>query len=345
MTHQEAIQELTKAMKQTDSTRLYQRYLAVRLHLEGRTFTEIADILGRTYQSISTYWKSYQEGGLSDLEIGHSPGSRRKLTDEQERQLTQVIVNKQPADVGFEARHTWTLAVIASWINREFDEAFTEKGVSKMLARLGFSYTKATYTLAKADAAEQAQFREETLPSLKQQLLQRKINHLLFEDESMIRDYLALQYNWFLKGQQRKIPTYGRHEGAKLLAAINYETGRVSHREEEHYDVAAFTRFLDDVLQEYPEGKIVMILDNARIHHAKSLQPFLKANPRLSLIFLPKYSPELNPVEGLWKWLKHDVVNNVFFRKFYHIRTSVTSFMKRLNQSPLKTIDRLLVWI
>ncbi|WP_367614116.1 transposase, partial [Heyndrickxia coagulans] len=56
---------------------------------------------------------------------------------------------------------------------------------------------------------------------------------MLFEDEAFIRAYQALQYNWFPKGQQRKIKTYGQHKGAKLFAAINYETGEITHYEEE----------------------------------------------------------------------------------------------------------------
>ncbi|MBO9604760.1 MAG: IS630 family transposase [Paenibacillaceae bacterium] len=343
MTTEERIEKLTEAMKQTDSTRQYERYLAVRLRLTGRTYTEIADILGRTYQSISTYCKCYEEGGLPALEMGHSPGGPRKLTDEQEQEIADTIVNKKPVDVGFEARHTWTLAILASWIERQFGQSFTEKGVSKLLNRLGFSYTKATYTLARANPAEQKAFRETTLPELKEQVLSGEIDHLLFEDESMIRAYLALQYNWFPKGQQRKIPTYGRHEGAKLLAAIHYETGHITHQEVEQCDTAAFQRFLEQVLDEYPKGNIVMVLDNARIHHADALQPFLQKQERLTLVFLPKYSPELNPVEGLWKWLKHDVVNNVFFSKFYHIRKHVADFMKQANLSPLRVIDRLLI--
>jgi transposase len=52
-------------------------------------------------------------------------------------------------------------------------------------------------------------------------------------------------------------------------------------------------------------GKIVVILDNARIHHAKLLEPFLSANKnRIELVFLPPYSPKFNLIEGLWGWLK-----------------------------------------
>ncbi|MGN7478210.1 IS630 family transposase [Solibacillus silvestris] len=178
---------------------------------------------------------------------------------------------------------------------------------------------------------------------MRKKLLDEEIDHLFFEDESTIRDYQALQYNWFLKGQQRKIPTHGRHEGAKLFAAIHYATGHIIHREEETADAQAFQRFLQDILTAYPEGKIVIMLDNARIHHAKAIQPFLKENSRLQFVFLPPYSPELNMAEGLWDWLKKDVINNVFFQKFYHIKRNVKEFMDWANNMPCQVIDRLLV--
>ena len=58
--------------------------------------------------------------------------------------------------------------------------------------------------------------------------------------------------------------------------------------------------FLKTVLKQYPTGKIVMILDNDRIHHAKLIQPFLEKNKdRLELMFLPPYNPEMNLIEGV----------------------------------------------
>ena len=54
-----------------------------------------------------------------------------------------------------------------------------------------------------------------------------EIDHVLFQDESMIRDYQAIQKTWFLKGKQRKIPTHGKHRGAKLIGCLNYETGEI----------------------------------------------------------------------------------------------------------------------
>ncbi|MBF8418462.1 IS630 family transposase, partial [Heyndrickxia coagulans] len=306
-------------------------------------YMDIAKIIGRNRQTVMAYFHSYEEGGISGLQMKKTTGKPEKLSKEQQEQLADTIVNKTPAEVGFKAKYTWTLQLIADWIQQEFQQSFTPKGVSEMLHRLGFSYTKATYTLAKADPDEQKEFKEVTFPALKKELENGLIDHLLFEDEAFIRAYQAPQYNWFPKGQQRKIMTHGQHKGAKLFAAINYETGEVTHYEEEKSNSSAFKRFLELLLSEYPQGKIVMVLDNSKVHKSQVIKDFLKENPRLRFVYLPKYSPELNPVEGLWKWLKQDVVNNVFFSKFYQIRSHVAEFMKQASQKNQKVIDRLLV--
>lgn len=218
------IERLNEVMKETSEKRLYEKYLAVRLHLEGHSFMEIGQLLGRARQMISSYWQSYQKQGIAGLEMDHSPGQPPKLSKEQRQQLAAMLEQKQPADVGFEARYTWTLPLVAEWIQREFGQEISVRGISAMLKRINFSFTKATYTLAKADKEEQIYFRKHTFARLKERVEEEDIDHLLF-DESMIRSYQALQYSWFPRGRQRRVPTYGKHEGAKLFAAINYETG------------------------------------------------------------------------------------------------------------------------
>lgn len=160
----------------------------------------------------------------------------------------------------------------------------------------------------------------------------------------MIRDYQALQHTWFLKGRQRIIPTYGKHQSVKLIGTLNYETGELFCVEEKRYDAEVFLRFLQKVLERYQSGKIALILDNARIHHAKLIQPFLSKNRhRLELVFLPPYSPDLNLIEGLWKWLKSDIIHNVFYSSVYEIQKNVKAFIQELNRTPEKVINRLCV--
>lgn len=160
----------------------------------------------------------------------------------------------------------------------------------------------------------------------------------------MIRDYQAIGRTWFLRGHQRKIPTFGQHKGVKLIGTLDYETGRIICTEEGMYDAATFLRFLERILREYPTGKIVMVLDNARVHHAKLIQPFLEENwERLEFIFLPPYSPQLNLMEGVWKWLKETVITNVFFDHVLKIKKTVRGFLADVNGRLPEVIDQLCV--
>ena len=140
------------------------------------------------------------------------------------------------------------------------------------------------------------------------------------------------------------IETYGQHLTVKLIGILNYETGHVYCEEREKYDAQAFIEFMSNILTFYPEGKIVMILDNARIHHAKITKEFLKSHAdRLQLEFLPAYSPNLNLIEGLWGWMKRDVIRNRFFSKLYEIKTVVKQFIDYVNTIPKQVIDRLCI--
>ncbi len=166
-------------------------------------------------------------------------------------------------------------------------------------------------------------------------LLNNDIAGILFEDESMIRDYQAIMKTWFLKGKQRIIPTFGKHEGVKLVGCLDYETGRVYVEEHRKYDAEVFLHFLKNILKQYPEGKTVIIPDNARIHHAKLLQSFPEENRRnLELVFLPPYSPNLNKIEELRGWMKDSVINNVYFHSRLEIRATVQKFVDWVNTVP-----------
>jgi transposase len=158
----------------------------------------------------------------------------------------------------------------------------------------------------------------------------------------MIRDYQAVANTWFLKGKQKKIPTYGRHQGVKLIGVLDYEIGEIFCVQEEQYTAVEFLAFVEKVVAKYSDQRIVMVLDNARIHHAKLLQPFLEAHKHvLTLLFLPPYSPELNIIEGLWKWMKATVIHNVFFQTVQQIHQAVQGFIQQINQKPEITVDRL----
>ncbi|MEG0578169.1 MAG: IS630 family transposase [Bacilli bacterium] len=336
------ILELENALKETKSIRAYKRYSVLLNHFKGFNNREIASMVLVEEHTVGKYIKAYLSKGLAGLDIKKSTGAPRKLNPDQELKLVDVITNNTPDEVGFESRKNWTIELIRQWVINNFNILIKHSSMAVILKRLNLSYTRPTYVLENADPVKQKKFVED-FNGLKK-TLDGLVDHILFEDESMIRDYQAIQKTWFIKGKQRKIPTYGKHCGVKLVGMLNYETGDVYCEEHEKYDAEVFLGFLKNVLLKYTTGKIVMILDNARIHHAKLIQPFLEENKdRLNLFFLPPYSPNLNLIEGLWGWLKSSVINNVFFHKTNEIRKAVNSFINVINTNPKEVVNRLCV--
>jgi transposase len=110
-----------------------------------------------------------------------------------------------------------------------------------------------------------------------------------------------------------------------LFGAVNVNDGRLITRFEETFDAMTFKSFLIQLLRtKKKDKKIVVILDNARYHHAKLLNPFLKKNRvSLHLEFLPAYSPDLNPIERVWKLTRRICTHNVHFEKLNQLKVAV----------------------
>jgi transposase len=162
-----AFQEIENAMKKAKDRRMYERYQALYLHLQGTAADAIAHTLNRSVKTVKGYIKSYENEGLTGLQMNHSPGAPVRLTAQQQDKLKRTIVENVPHEVGFTARHNWTLEIIADFIKREFGPAYSLRGISKMMHRQGLSYTKPTYTLAAADEEKQKTFIQTTFPDLK----------------------------------------------------------------------------------------------------------------------------------------------------------------------------------
>ncbi|MFT9846953.1 IS630 family transposase [Aneurinibacillus sp. REN35] len=125
---------------------------------------------------------------------------------------------------------------------------------------------------------------------------------LLAQDETHVRSYQALRATWSPKGEQKQILTYGHHAQVTLFGTVDTQTGDTFCMTADSCNAASFLEFLKQVRTKYADKKIIMIIDNARIHRAKLLRPFLKENKqKLYLLFLPPYSPNLNPIEKRWR--------------------------------------------
>lgn len=115
------------------------------------------------------------------------------------------------------------------------------------------------------------------------------------------------------------------------FGAVSLCTGKFVHAMNEQFDAQTFQDFLAKLLRHRTRGKrMVIILDNARYHHARLLAPFLAKNRRvMTLVFLPPYSPQLAPIERVWKLTRRLATHNCHFHALAMLVETVEACFSR----------------
>lgn len=164
----------------------------------------------------------------------------------------------------------------------------------------------------------------------------------MYADETHVRSYQLLRNAWLEVGRQKQALTYGHHAHILLFGAVNVFNGDTILHWAAAANATTFLDFLNILKDHYPNKLIVLVLDNARIHHAKMVHDFLHQEGEcFHFLFLPPYSPRLNPIERLWKWLKDTVMANVFHKDRMDIDRAITRFMDYILRRPEEVLQRL----
>jgi transposase len=126
------------------------------------------------------------------------------------------------------------------------------------------------------------------------------------------------------------------------FGAVSLQTGKFVSSFSDVFNAATFESFLKLLLRRRTKGKRMMIvLDNARYHHAKLLQPLLhKYRNVMTLLFLPPYSPQLAPVERVWKLTRRLSTHNRYFASLRDVLCAVTQCFAAWRK-PNATLKRL----
>ena len=156
----EEIVKLKKLARKVHDARQRRQYDIVRLYLEGWKKSEIAEIMDMSLQGIYNVLKKYKANGIEGLLLGKAKGRERKMSAEQESELCKVISGKLPKDVGLEPFCNWTALLACKYVKDHFGINFSERGMRDVFYRLNLSYTRPTYTLAKADPVKQDEFKD-----------------------------------------------------------------------------------------------------------------------------------------------------------------------------------------
>lgn len=136
---------------------------------------------------------------------------------------------------------------------------------------------------------------------------------MLFVDQSDVGLYPPVGAQWGPRGRQHKIRTHGRNQKLYLFGALDAHSDRLYAGFWPRKHSAAFVDFLRELLAAIPQGPIHLILDNYGVHKSRCTRAFLAgAGRRLTLHFLPTYSPWLNRIEGTWRVVKTQAATNAW---------------------------------
>ena len=134
----------------------------------------------------------------------------------------------------------------------------------------------------------------------------------MFEDEFSLSNTATLSHTWAPIGEQPVISCKQiKRERVTGFGCVNPQTGQLVVNFAQKGNALTFKKHLKAVLRAYKDKrKIIVYVDNVRYHHAKSLKPFLQAHPNLEIRYLPAYSPDLNPVERVWWYMRKSITHN-----------------------------------
>lgn len=144
------------------------------------------------------------------------------------------------------------------------------------------------------------------------------------------------------RGERKLIPAPGSSEYLHVFGGYNWHSGCVNYLTSAHKNSDTFIAFLEHLLAEYPRQHLILVMDNASYHHSKTVRAALSLyEDRLLVIWLPKYSPFLNPIERFWLHFKQLAVANRLHRSLKELQHSVDDVMHQQNM--LRHPNRLLL--
>ncbi len=116
---------------------------------------------------------------------------------------------------------------------------------------------------------------------------------------------------------------------------MNYRTGQSHYLVHPKKNSRQFAEFLRQLLETYSERRLVLVIDNASYHGTKAIHALLDDHAdHVFVIWLPKYSPQLNLIEGLWGYLKRSALNNYFYGTVESLEDAIHEAFTELQQHP-----------
>jgi transposase len=314
--------DLEEQIRKTSERKMADRLRVILYRAEGQALQSIAKLLQMGRNHVTEILRRYRDGGLTAVLCPDQyKGSQPKLTVEQQQALKVELTT-----------HIYSTAwQVMAWIEAQWQVTYTEvSSVHKLLKRLGFTYKKNRLVPSKADPELQRLF-VRWFQSLCERL--GPDDRIYFSDAAHFKHNAEAGYAWSLSGEPHQIPANTGRQRYNVLGAYCVQTQEhVFLLTEENIDKTKLAEFMALLRAKHPgAGKIYLLLDNAAYNHAQHVAEAARQQ-RIILDYLPPYSPNLNPIERLWKFVRKEFFKDKYRDTFAKFCRQLEDFFANLDQ-------------
>ena len=283
---------------------------------DGYSYLEISKILLLDDETIRRHINDYfAENKLTT----NNGGSNSKLTGEESHKLVEHLSDNTYLYV----------KDICEYVKKTFGIKYSISGMTKWLNNNNFCYKKPHGVPAKVDKTKQQAFINYY------NKLKAKSNGkepIYFVDSVHPQHQTHLTYGWILRGVRKEIAMTGRQYRLNFIGGISLDEHKVVYANPEKVDGYSIEIFLNKLRAKHPLGeKIHVIWDNAGYHRSNDVKQYAK-ELSIKLHYLPPYSPNLNPIERLWKIMHEQVGYNRYYEKFSEFTDATLEFFKNISR-------------
>jgi transposase len=302
--------ELEKRARQTRDVHERLRLCVVLARSEGMSHELIAQAQRISVQSVYRYLTEYE----SENKIQHDPrgGSQSKLSELEAKELhdhlqkTTYLYSKE----------------ICKYVKIKYEIDYTVSGMTFWLRAQGFVYKEPIKVPGKLDPEKQETFIK-AYEQLKNALPENE--EIYFMDAVHPEFQSKAVCGWIKTGEIKTLPTTSAQYRMHFIGALSLKEMNVFVQEYETIDADSMVAFFTSLEASSKAAKIHVICDNGRSNKNKKVEEYLKTS-RIEIHYLPPYSPNLNPIERLWKVLRERKTYNKCYEKFADFKTEIHKF-------------------
>jgi transposase len=311
------------------------RRQVIGLRQSGMTYQEIADLVGLSRTGVFNICQRFEaEGakGLVSKRPGRKPGEQRLLNPAQEAEIQALIRRHTPDELGLPFA-LWSRAAVRALIARHCGVELAVRTVGKYLARWGFTAQKPIRRAYEQDPAAVRRWLRQDYPEIVRRAKQAR-GVVVWGDETGLRADDVRGRSYAPRGRTPVVRVCQTRIKLSLITAVTNKGELRWMIVDGAVNGPTFIRFLQRLIRD-ARGKVFLIVDRLKAHRAWLVRDWLEAHrSEIELHYLPSYSPELNPDEGVNADLKQALPRREPARSKEQLRRAADRHMRSLSRRP-----------